>query len=188
MIGGTLRRVRRAQQAARRAGFDEGAAVIDPGVVIGHVHLKVADLDRSLAFYEGLLGFHVSERVDWGVFLAAGDYHHHLALNTHYSAGGSPALENATGLHHFAVRYPTREALVAAVRTLVDAGVGIWQAGDHGYALAVYVRDPDGNGVELCWDRPRSEWGPDRGALDVAALLADEPAAASGERADNADR
>ena len=138
---------------------------------IGHVHLNVADVERSLAFYEGLLGFEVQVRTDWGVFLSAGGYHHHLALNTSYSEGADPSPRDAAGLHHFAIRYPTREAFVAAVRTLVEAGVPVWQAGDHGYALAVYFRDPDDNGVELCWDRPRAEWGSDQGPLDVGALL-----------------
>ena len=146
--------------------------MIDPGVDIGHVHLKVADLDRSLAFYEGLLGFEVQTRLDWGVFLSAGGYHHHLALNTYFSDGSAPAPRDAAGLHHFAIRYPSRAALADAVRTLIDAGVPVWQAGDHGYALAVYFRDPDDNGVELCWDRPREQWGPERGELDVAAFLA----------------
>ena len=146
--------------------------MIDPGADIGHVHLKVADLDRSLAFYEALLGFEVQMRTDWGVFLSAGGYHHHLALNVYYSAGGAPAPVESAGLHHFAIRYPTFDAFVAAVGTLVEAGVPVWQAGDHGYSLAVYFRDPDENGVELCWDRPREEWGPDRGSLDVEALLA----------------
>jgi catechol 2,3-dioxygenase len=145
---------------------------IDPRVDIGHVHLKVADLERALAFYEGLLGFEVQVRTDWGAFLAAGGYHHHLALNTYYSEGSASAPREAAGLHHFAIRYPTREALADAVRTLTDAGVPVWQAGDHGYSLAVYFRDPDDNGVELMWDRPRAEWGPGRGALDVAAFLA----------------
>ncbi len=146
--------------------------MIDPGADIGHVHLKVADLDRSLAFYETLLGFEVQTRMDWGVFLSAGGYHHHIALNVYFSAGADPAPRDSAGLHHFAIRYPTFPAFVAAVRTLVDAGVPIWQAGDHGYSLAVYFRDPDDNGVELGWDRPRDEWGPDRGPLDVESLLA----------------
>jgi catechol 2,3-dioxygenase len=146
--------------------------MIDPRVQIGHVHLNVADLDRSLAFYEGLLGFEVQSRVDWGVFVSAGGYHHHIALNIHATAGAGPPPAGTTGLHHFAIRYPTRETLVAAVRALVDAGVPVWQAGDHGYALAVYFRDPDGNGVELCWDRPVAEIVPAAGSLDVDALLA----------------
>ena len=95
---------------------------IDPRADIGHVHLKVADLDRALAFYEGLLGFEVQARTDWGVFLSAGGYHHHLALNTYYSGGADPAPREAAGLHHFAIRYPTRAALEAAVRTLIEAG------------------------------------------------------------------
>jgi catechol 2,3-dioxygenase len=148
---------------------------IDPRVDIGHVHLNVADLDRALAFYEGLLGFEVQTRTDWGVFLSAGGYHHHLALNVSYSEGAAPAPRDSAGLHHFAIRYPTRETLIAAVRTLVGTGVPVWQAGDHGVSLAVYFRDPDDNGVELMWDRPRAEWGPDRGPLDVEALLASGP-------------
>ena len=144
--------------------------MIDPGVDIGHVHLKVADLDRSLAFYEGLLGFEVQTR-DWGVFLSAGGYHHHLALNTYFSDGSAPArrtrpacITSRSGIRA-ARRWPMRSG------TLIDAGVPVWQAG-YGYALAVYFRDPDDNGVELCWDRPREQWGPERGELDVAAFLA----------------
>src|SRR3954471_6274747 len=114
-----------------RAGARRIGRVIDPATDIGHVHLKVADLDRSLAFYEGLLGFEVQTRMDWGVFLSAGGYHHHLALNTYYSEGAGPAPRESAGLHHFAIRYPTREALRQAARTLIDAGIPVWQAGDH---------------------------------------------------------
>jgi catechol 2,3-dioxygenase len=145
---------------------------IDPRAEIGHVHLNVADLDRALAFYERLLGFEVQVRTGWGVFLSAGGYHHHLALNVFYSAGAGPAPRDTAGLHHFAIRYPTRAALREAARTLFAAGVPVWQAGDHGYSLSVYFRDPDDNGVELTWDRPREEWGPDAGPLDVEAFLA----------------
>jgi catechol 2,3-dioxygenase len=143
------------------------------GTIVGHTHLQVASIADTLAFYRDLLEF--EEMVTLGsqaTFLSAGGYHHHLALNTYFSAGAAPAPRDAAGLHHFAIRYPSRRALQDAVRTLIDAGVPVWQAGDHGYALAVYFRDPDDNGVELCWDRPCDQWGPERGELDVAAFLA----------------
>ena len=138
---------------------DGGSPPIDPRVDIGHVHLKVADLNRSLAFYRDVLGFTVTQRVgDSAVFLSAGGYHHHLALNTWESLGGEPPHSHNTGLYHFAVRYPDRATLANALLRLERAGIRIDGAADHGVSEAVYLRDPDGNGVELHRDRPRDEW------------------------------
>jgi catechol 2,3-dioxygenase len=131
---------------------------IDPGADIGHVHLKVADLDRAVAFYTEVLGFEVQARIgDDAAFLSAGGYHHHIGLNTWESKGGSPPPRGTTGLYHFAIRYPTRAALARAVRGVLDAGLRIG-ASDHGVSEAVYLEDPDGNGIELYCDRPREEW------------------------------
>jgi catechol 2,3-dioxygenase len=132
---------------------------IDPGVRIGHVHLKVADIERALAFYCGVLGFELKQR--YGVqaaFIAAGGYHHHLGLNTWESKGGGPPPRGTTGLFHTAILYPTRSALADALRRLVAAGIQLDGASDHGVSQALYLRDPDGNGVELYWDRPEAEW------------------------------
>jgi catechol 2,3-dioxygenase len=132
---------------------------IDPGVDIGHVHLKVADLERALAFYHGVLGFQITARYgSQAVFLAAGTYHHHIALNTWESAGGSPPPRGSTGLYHTAIRYPTRAALADALRRLERAGIPLDGASDHGVSEALYLRDPDQNGVELYRDRPEAEW------------------------------
>jgi len=132
---------------------------IDPGVDIGHVHLKVSDLDRSLAFYEGVLGFEVMVRVDdEAAFLSAGGYHHHIGLNTWESRGGPPPPPGTTGLYHAAIRYPTRKALAGALRALLDAGVAVDHGTDHGVSEALYLSDPDGNGIELYRDRPQEEW------------------------------
>lgn len=134
-------------------------ASIDPRVDIGHVHLKVADLDRALAFYCGVLGFELMLRYGAGAaFVSAGGYHHHIGLNTWESLGGSPPPPGATGLYHVAIRYPTRAALADALRRLVDAGVPLEGASDHGVSEALYLRDPDRNGLELYWDRPRAAW------------------------------
>ena len=154
---------------------------IDPGVDIGHVHLKVADLERAIAFYSGVLGFKVTQRYGaQAAFLAAGSYHHHLGLNTWESAGGGPPAPGTTGLYHTAIRYPTRAALADALRRLERAGIPLDGASDHGVSEALYLRDPDLNGVELYWDRPESEWprGPDGSLLmgiqrlDLTSLLA----------------
>jgi catechol 2,3-dioxygenase len=146
---------------------------IDPRVEIGHVHLKVADLDRALAFYEGVLGFEVTQRVgDSAAFLSAGGYHHHVALNTWESRGGFPPAAGTTGLYHFAVRYPTRATLADALRRLDAAGIPLEGASDHGVSEALYLRDPDGNGVELYYDRPRNEWPRD---ADGSLRLVTEP-------------
>lgn len=132
---------------------------IDPGVDIGHVHLKVADLDRALAFYQGVLGFELTQRYGPpAAFLSAGGYHHHIGLNTWESAGGNPPAAGTTGLYHFAIRYPTRAALADALRRLRAADWPLDGASDHGVSEALYLRDPDDNGVELYWDRPREEW------------------------------
>ena len=132
---------------------------IDPRVDIGHVHLKVADVDRSLAFYRDVLGFEVQQR--WGrdaAFISAGGYHHHIGLNSWESRGGSPPPPGHTGLYHVAIRYPTRPALADALRRLVEAQVSLSGASDHGVSIALYLNDPDGNGLELYWDRPEEEW------------------------------
>jgi catechol 2,3-dioxygenase len=135
------------------------AESIDPGVEIGHVHLKVADLGRSLDFYCGVLGFELQQRLgDGAAFVSAGGYHHHIGLNTWQSQGGSPPPPGSTGLFHFAIRYPTRRTLADALRRLSRAGVGIEGASDHGVSEALYLSDPDGNGIELYWDRPRGSW------------------------------
>jgi len=132
---------------------------IDPGVRIGHVHLKVSDLERAVAFYRDALGFEVTERYGTeAAFLSAGGYHHHIGLNTWESKGGSPPPRRATGLYHVAILYPSRAALADALRRLVKAGVALEGASDHGVSEALYLRDPDGNGIELYRDRPREEW------------------------------
>jgi catechol 2,3-dioxygenase len=157
-------------------------APIDPRVDIGHVHLKVADIERSLDFYCGVLGFELQQRMgDQAAFVSAGGYHHHLGLNTWESKGGSPPPPGHTGLFHVAIRYPDRRALADAVRRLVEAQVPIGGASDHGVSEAIYLSDPDGNGIELYRDRPREEWPrtPDGEVammterLDLPALLAE---------------
>lgn len=154
---------------------------IDPGVTIGHVHLKVADLDRALAFYCGVLGFEVTATIPGAVFIAAGGYHHHLGLNTWESLGGSPPPRGTTGLYHVAILYPSRAALADALRRLGAAGIRLDGASDHGVSEALYLRDPDGNGVELYRDRPRDQWPrtPDgrlamqTSPLDLESLIAE---------------
>ncbi len=134
-------------------------SAIDPQVRIGHVHLKVADLERSLRFYCGVLGFEITQRYGaQAAFVSAGGYHHHLGLNTWESEGGSPPPPGATGLYHVALVYPTRRALADALRRLLAAGVALDGASDHGVSEALYLRDPDDNGLELYWDRPREAW------------------------------
>jgi catechol 2,3-dioxygenase len=169
---------------------------IDPRVDIGHIHLKVADLDRALAFYHGVLGFELTARLGpSAAFLSAGGYHHHIGLNTWESRGGAAPPSGTTGLYHAAIRYPDRAALGDALRRLVDAHIPLEGASDHGVSEALYLRDPDGNGLELYWDRPKNQWPraadgsiqmtTDR--LDVDALLEEarhpKPAAASSEPA-----
>ena len=156
---------------------------IDPGVRIGHTHLKVADLERSLAFYHGVLGFDITLRAgSSAAFLSAGGYHHHLGLNTWESLGGLPPPPGSTGLYHLAIVYPTRAGLADALRRLIAAGIALDGASDHGVSEALYLRDPDDNGVELYWDRPREEWpvNPDGSLamftqrLDLPGLLAEQ--------------
>ena len=152
---------------------------IDPQVRIGHVHLKVADLQRSLDFYCGVLGFEVMQRLESAAFISAGGYHHHLGLNTWHSRGGSPPPPHTTGLYHVAILYPSRAALAGALLRLTAAGHRLDGASDHGASEALYLRDPDDNGVELYRDRPPEEWPRDaqgrlmlvNDPLDVEALL-----------------
>lgn len=155
---------------------------IDPGVRIGHAHLKVADLDRALAFYCGVLGFELKQRYGGqAAFLAAGGYHHHIGLNTWESKGGSPPPRGTTGLYHVAILYPTRAALGDALKRLIAAGVLLDGASDHGVSQALYLRDPDGNGLELYWDRDPNDWprttdgklAMDTRPLDLGALLSE---------------
>src|ERR687884_32175 len=135
------------------------ARPIDPGTRIGHVHLKVADLGRALSFYCGVLGFELMQRYgEQAAFVSAGGYHHHIGLNTWESLGGSPPPPGTTGLYHVAIRYPTRAALADALRRLIAAGIRLDGASDHGVSEALYLRDPDQNGVELYRDRPEPEW------------------------------
>ena len=157
---------------------------IDPRVDIGHVHLKVADIERSLAFYTGVLGFELQQRLgDEAAFVSAGGYHHHIGLNTWQSQGGSPPPPGHTGLFHLAIRYPDRATLADALHRLVEAAYPLEGASDHGVSEALYLADPDGNGIELYHDRPREEWprDPDGGVamitipLDLDALLAEAP-------------
>jgi catechol 2,3-dioxygenase len=157
---------------------------IDAGVRIGHVHLKVSDLDRSLAFYCGVLGFPLMQRFgSEAAFVSAGGYHHHIGLNTWESLGGKPPAPGTTGLYHVAILYPTRPSLADALRRVRRAKIPLEGAADHGVSEALYLRDPDENGVELYRDRPREQWprSPDGGVamfthpLDLAGLLA-EPA------------
>ncbi|MFL6499911.1 MAG: VOC family protein [Candidatus Udaeobacter sp.] len=132
---------------------------IHPDVRIGHVHLKVADLDRAVHFYRDVLGFELTQRYGKeAAFLSAGGYHHHIGLNTWESAGGSPPPSNSTGLYHLAIAYPTRTELADALRRLMRAGIPLEGASDHGVSEALYLHDSDGNGVELYWDRPREQW------------------------------
>jgi len=153
---------------------------IDPRTRIGHVHLKVADLARSLEFYSGVLGFEVTQRLgESAVFLSAGGYHHHIGLNTWESEGGSPPSARSTGLYHVAIVYATRALLADAFRRLQAAGIELDGAADHGVSEALYLRDPDHNGVELYWDKPKESWPRDAVGtlamytrpLDLRALL-----------------
>ncbi len=138
---------------------DETTRPIDPQVRIGHVHLKVADLERALRFYCGVLGFELTQRYGTqAAFVSAGGYHHHIGLNTWESLGGSPPPPGTTGLYHTAVLYPTRRALADALRRVIDADIPLDGASDHGVSEALYLRDPDENGVELYWDRPKEAW------------------------------
>jgi catechol 2,3-dioxygenase len=155
---------------------------IDPDVRIGHVHLKVADLERALGFYRDVLGFELTQRYGRdAAFVSAGGYHHHIGLNVWESRGGSPPPPGSTGLYHVAILYPDRTALADALRRLIEAGIPLEGASDHGVSEALYLRDPDGNGIELYRDRPRAEWPRDGEGniamvtrpLDAKALLAE---------------
>jgi catechol 2,3-dioxygenase len=166
--------------------YDEDMS-IDPRVSIGHVHLKVADIDRAVAFYSGVLGFDIVGRMGTqAAFLSAGGYHHHIGLNTWESKDGRPPAPGSTGLYHVAIRYPDRAALGNALRRLVKAGVSLDGAADHGVSEALYLHDPDANGIELYWDRPRDAWPRSADGtlhmythpLDLQALLAEAPAPA----------
>ncbi|MEQ9258944.1 MAG: VOC family protein [Roseovarius sp.] len=157
---------------------------VHPKARIGHVHLKVADLDRAIGFYSGVLGFEVTQRYGpQAAFLAAGGYHHHIGLNTWESKGGTPPPRGHTGLYHTAFLYPDRAQLADALRRVVEAGIAIEGAADHGVSEAIYLSDPDGNGVELYRDRPEAEWPRDaqgnlemvNAPLDLEALLAEAP-------------
>lgn len=156
-------------------------SAIDPRVRIGHVHLKVADLERALQFYRDVLGFELQQRFGTqAAFVSAGGYHHHIGLNTWESRGGSPPPQGTTGLYHVAILYPTRALLAGALRRVLAAGIELDGASDHGVSEALYLRDPDGNGVELYWDRPEPEWPRSASgelamfthALDLDGLLA----------------
>jgi catechol 2,3-dioxygenase len=156
-------------------------ARIDPGVRLGHVHLKVADLDRALGFYHGVLGFEITQRLgNSAAFLSAGGYHHHIGLNTWESRNGPAPAHGTTGLYHLAVLYPSQSALGDAFHRLLQAGIPLDGAADHGVSEALYLRDPDGNGVELYWDRPQEQWPRDENEaiamftrpLDLNKLLA----------------
>ncbi len=160
--------------------MEQKVSPIDARVRIGHVHLKVADLERALKFYHGVLGFELMQRFGrQAAFLSAGGYHHHIGLNTWESEGGSPPAPGTTGLYHTAILYPTRALLADALRRVLAAGIELDGASDHGVSEALYLRDPDDNGVELYWDRPREQWPrmPDGGLamftrpLDLEALL-----------------
>jgi catechol 2,3-dioxygenase len=155
---------------------------IDPRVDIGHVHLKVSDIDRALAFYCGVLGFDEMVRMgDQAAFISAGGYHHHIGLNTWESKGAGPPPRNSTGLYHTAIRFPDRKTLAEALRRVLEAGIAVDGASDHGVSEAIYLRDPDQNGVELYRDRPKEEWPRNEDgsftmiteALDLQALLAE---------------
>ena len=140
-------------------GNKEAVYVADPATRIGHVHLKVADLERAIRFYSGVLGFQIMQRLgDSAAFLSAGGYHHHIALNTWESLGGAPPPPGTTGLYHSAIVYPTRAALAAALRRVLFARIALEGAADHGVSESIYLRDPDDNGVELYCDRPRERW------------------------------
>lgn len=148
---------------------------------IGHVHLKVSDLDRALAFWQDVLGFELQQKFGaQAAFISAGGYHHHIGLNTWESQGGPPPAPGATGLYHVAILFETRRELAVAVRRVLDAGVPLQGASDHGVSEAIYLADPDQNGVELYWDRPASAWPRDASGgvamfsrrLDLAELLA----------------
>lgn len=153
--------------------MSEPSRPIDASVRVGHVHLKVSELDRAIAFYSGVLGFDVTQRMGRSAaFLSAGGYHHHIGLNTWESRGGPPPPRGSTGLYHVALLYPSRRALADALKRLIAAGIPLEGASDHGVSEALYLRDPDGNGVELYVDRPQAEWPRD---ADGSLAMVSEP-------------
>jgi len=165
--------------------MSETSTPIAAGTKIGHVHLKVADLERAMGFYCGVLGFQLMQRYgDQAAFISAGGYHHHIGLNTWESKGGTPPAPGTTGLFHTAILYPTRAALADALRRVQRAGIALDGASDHGVSEALYLRDPDENGVELYWDRPEADWPRDSGGgiamftrrLDLDDLMKQRPA------------
>jgi catechol 2,3-dioxygenase len=164
---------------------EDGVVSIDSGARIGHVHLKVSNIERALAFWHGVLGFNVMQQLgDRAAFISAGGYHHHIGLNTWESRGGSPPPRGTTGLYHVAILYPSRAALAVALRRLIAAGVPLDGASDHGVSEALYLHDPDHNGIELYWDRPQERWPRDAQGklalisepLDLEDLLSEAPA------------
>lgn len=167
--------------AEDQAAQSPAAGKLPATTQIGHIHLKVADLDRALAFYGGVLGFELQQRDGGAAFLGAGGYHHHIALNTWESLGAGPAPAGHPGLYHTAILFPDRASLAAAVKRVMAAGIPLDGAADHGVSEAVYLRDPDGNGVELYRDRAREDWPRNaagglemgNGRLDMEALLAE---------------
>jgi catechol 2,3-dioxygenase len=168
---------------------DQAPTAIHPQSRIGHIHLRVADLGRAIAFYRDVLGFEVTQLYgDQAAFLSAGGYHHHIGLNTWESLGGSPPPPGTTGLYHLAILYPTRAALADSLRRVLTAGIPLDGASDHGVSEALYLRDPDDNGVELYWDRPPDAWprAPDgqlvmfTRRLDLRGLLAEAPTVGEG--------
>jgi len=165
------------EQSMKENKVSQSTEVLDPQVRIGHVHLKVADLDRALDFWCGVLGFTLMQRFGTqAAFVSAGGYHHHIGLNTWESLGGGPPPRGTTGLYHVAVLFPSRRSLAQAVNRVLGAGIRLDGASDHGVSLAVYLPDPDGNGVELYWDRPESEWPRDKdGNLAMVSLPMDLP-------------
>ena len=165
---------------------ESNRSALDPQVRIGHVHLRVSDLERAIAFYRDVLGFDLMQRYgEQAAFLSAGGYHHHIGLNTWHSRGGAPPPRSSTGLYHLAILYPTRAALATALRRLVEANVPLDGASDHGVSEALYLHDPDHNGIELYRDRPREEWPVDAAGqllmisepLDLEQLLKEAPVA-----------
>ena len=153
---------------------------IPPQTCIGHVHLKVSNIEKSLSFYQGLLGFEITQRYGEGAaFISAGGYHHHIGLNTWHSKEGQPAPVSAPGLYHLAILYPTRKDLAIGLKRLIDANYPLSGASDHGVSEAIYLNDPDRNGIELYWDRPKEEWPVDESGnlqmvtepLNVQSLL-----------------
>ena len=165
--------------AASLVPLTANANPVDPGVRIGHVHLKVSDIERALAFWRDVLGFEVMQQREGAVYISAGGYHHHIALNTWDSLGGPAPAKGTTGLYHVAILYPSRAALGRALARVHAAGITLTGASDHGVSIALYLDDPDGNGVELYWDKPDEQWPrlPDgrlnmgRAPVDLAALV-----------------